>query len=187
MRYDERTIIKPTMRRTGLAHPHEEEHSWPERVRQPASWAGCAWRYWLRARCIDNLFVQLCAAAFARPLATGSSTEHDSVRVVYLAGGRFSSASVPSYIDLEQKRASLIPGPGEYNTAPKASGGQTWGKSSPPTAMDMLIRRANDSPAPWDTSRLKQQDVPGGKWSKTQSKSELDWIIHRAAKLPAPV
>jgi len=31
-----------------------------------------------------------------------------------LSGGRFSSASVPGYIDIEQKRASSIPGPGHY-------------------------------------------------------------------------
>ena len=53
--------------------------------------------------------------------------------------------------------------------------------------MDMLIRKANESPAPWDTAKLRQQNISGGKWSTFYSKSELDWIVHRAAKLPAPV
>ena len=65
-------------------------------------------------------------------------------------------------------------------------GGQSWGKSSAPSAMDMLIRRSNDSPAPWDTSRLRDKQISGGKWSTFHAKSDLDWIIYRASKLPAP-
>jgi hypothetical protein len=35
------------------------------------------------------------------------------------AGGRISTAKVPGYIALEQKRAASIPAPGDYLYAPK--------------------------------------------------------------------
>jgi hypothetical protein len=102
------------------------------------------------------------------------------------SGGRFSTAAVPTYIDVEQKRASQIPGPGQYHSEPKTPAGQSWGKSSAPSVMDVLISRANNSPAPWDTSRLQSTVVPGGRWSTTKAKTELDWIVYRAERLPAP-
>lgn len=101
-------------------------------------------------------------------------------------GGRFSTALVPTYIDAEQRRAAKLPGPGQYHSEPKAPGGQSWGKSSAPSAMELLISRANNSPAPWDTSRLPKPAVSGGRWSTTKAKTELDWVVYRAAKLPAP-
>ena len=58
------------------------------------------------------------------------------------AGGRFSTAVVPNYIDLEQKRAAKIPGPGDYQWTAKATVGHPACRHfvSKATISDVLLK-----------------------------------------------
>jgi len=72
------------------------------------------------------------------------------------------------------------------DTRKQMQAGQSWGKSSAPSVMDVLVKNAAKLPAPGQYGNPSVSQISGGKWSTFHSKSDLDWIVYRASKLPAP-
>ena len=105
----------------------------------------------------------------------------------------------------------LHAGPGQYDVSFKHRPGQSWGKSSAPSAMDLIVSRcksnlglcigiqsltptpirANDSPAPWTYGDVNPLKVPGKLSRSVCCLTKLGhllshWLVTRWAYLKRP-
>jgi len=84
-------------------------------------------------------------------------------------------------------RASMIPGPSDYNPQEvPIRGGVKFSDANPKSDLDWTIYNAKNRPGPGTYNPDSGYKIKGGRFSTSRPKSDVEWTIYRAKQIPGP-
>jgi|EP00945_MAST-04E_sp_MAST-4E-sp1_P005914 hypothetical protein len=110
-------------------------------------------------------------------------------------GGKFSTANVPGFITLAQRKGKQLPGPSEYGDVSKSKGvsGGKFNSANVPGFIHQAQRIGKTLPSSLDYTPSHRVTPTGkkptgnvAKFSNSNSKSDVDWLVYYAQQIPGP-
>ena len=107
--------------------------------------------------------------------------------------GGFSTANPMTQIDILEKRAAEVPGPGEYHIpgVGDCTSGQLFSTANPKSHIDWAVFEAKAKPGPGQYAvdkafKAANDSKGGGSFSTANPKSHIDWAVFEAKTKPGP-